>query len=409
MHTWRKVGCCLAAAVALSASAVTIQVDQVKQRYPWNGIVDIDYTLTYQDGESLLNPTTDRIWFKVINNAVEPATTNVALCLDKFPVPVSAGSHRIAWNANADKVNFVSKNVTVVASVSRYLERYMIVNLTEKDPDTGLFRVNFTIQKPEGGFDQDLYKGDKMVFRLVPPGAFTMGSPTTEVGRCPRMTDFGRDTEVQHPVMISKPMYVGIFPVTQKQWSLLVGNLPNSQSSAGNYKPVSIPRYSYARGGDWPTQTGVGSGSFIGILRAKTGYDFDLPTEAQWEYACRAGTTSAFNNGTESPDGLAQYNQTALADVGTFAPNAWGLYDMHGNIWEVCLDYWSTSPENLPVVDPVGPTTGEKIKGSVNRVIRGGRWAMQPSQIRSANRDGMAIDQEYSTGGNGIRVFLTVK
>lgn len=145
---------------------------------------------------------------------------------------------------------------------------------------------------------------------------------------------------------------------------------------------------------------------------------FDLPTVAQWEYACRAGTTSAYNNGGGTATDLellGRYidNGNAHTTVGSYASNAWGLYDMHGNIWEVCLDYWSASPENLPVVDPVGPTTSEpKNKDNQDcRTIRGGRWTMKPAQIRSANRDMMIVDPSivYATGNYGLRVFLTVK
>ena len=135
----------------------------------------------------------------------------------------------------------------------------------------------------------------------------------------------------------------------------------------------------------------------MGKLQAKTGLTFDLPTEAQWEYACRAGTTTALNSGKNltsivqdaamdevgryyynQSDGKGGYSQHTK--VGSYLPNAWGLYDMHGNVYEWCLDWYNRSYGTVAVSDPLGPTTGS------NRVFRGGGWYHAARICRSANR-----------------------
>ena len=137
------------------------------------------------------------------------------------------------------------------------------------------------------------------------------------------------------------------------------------------------------------------SGSFLGKLRAKTGQTFDLPTEAQWEYACRAGTTTALNTGKNLTStgwdyamdeaGRYSYNQkdgkggySEHTKVGSYLPNAWGLYDMHGNVGEWCLDWYTAGIGSSAVTDPKGPNSGEY------RVVRGGGWYGNAQSCRSA-------------------------
>jgi formylglycine-generating enzyme required for sulfatase activity len=141
---------------------------------------------------------------------------------------------------------------------------------------------------------------------------------------------------------------------------------------------------------NWPNIKTVDANSFVGLLRSKTGLSFDLPTEAQWEYACRAGTMSSYNNGgnTEADlktlgrysgnrnDGRGGYSEHTT--VGSYAPNAWGLYDMHGNVYEWSLD-WNGSLSNG--TDPLGPVSGSY------RVLRGGLWDGDASYCPSSRRN----------------------
>jgi formylglycine-generating enzyme required for sulfatase activity len=256
---------------------------------------------------------------------------------------------------------------------------------------------------PSGGWS-DEYKTGKLVLRRIPAGTFTMGSTTNEVG----WTSSG--SEVQHKVTLTKPFYMGVFEVTQRQWELATGKRPSYFRNTDFYatRPVEQVRHDAIRGADaglgWPTNGhAVDPGSFLGILREKTGLEFDLPTAAQWEYACRAGTTNALNSGKEltsatnacpNLDELGRYcfnggrdesgnwaaetcdTSEGTAAVGSYRPNAWGLYDMHGNVNEWCLDRGPVRDAS-DATDPAGPETGRY------RSNCGGCWLALPSECRS--------------------------
>jgi formylglycine-generating enzyme required for sulfatase activity/pimeloyl-ACP methyl ester carboxylesterase len=241
------------------------------------------------------------------------------------------------------------------------------------------------------------YKTTKIVLRRIPAGTFTMGSPSDELG--------WSTNETQHSVTLTQDVYVGVFEVTQRQWELVMGNRPAYFSSGSwEQRPVEQVSYNDIRGSSagtgWPAGNGVDAASFLGRLRARTGHTFDLPTEAQWEYACRAGTTSALNNGTNLQstgsdpnmdllgrywyNGGSNYSSDPIsggsAVVGSYLPNQWGLYDMHGNVWEWCLDWYQSALGTSAVSDPVGASSGSI------RVFRGGNWHYNAWFCRSALR-----------------------
>ncbi|MGB2820171.1 MAG: formylglycine-generating enzyme family protein, partial [Phycisphaerae bacterium] len=230
----------------------------------------------------------------------------------------------------------------------------------------------------------DLGKGVKMKLVLIPAGKFVMGSPETEAGR--------RDHEgPQHWVKISKPFYVGVTEVTQAQYEAIMETNPSKFKGAE--KPVEQVSWNDAV-------------EFCKRLSAKTRRRARLPTEAEWEYACRAGTRTRFSFG-DSDGELGDYawylgnSDKQTHEVGKKKPNAWGLYDMHGNVWEWCADWYEDSYyRSSPRTDPQGPSSGKC------PVLRGGSWCDNPPDCRSAYRLGIAPGGRHY-GNIGTRVAVS--
>jgi formylglycine-generating enzyme required for sulfatase activity len=200
---------------------------------------------------------------------------------------------------------------------------------------------------------------------------------------------------------------MGVFEVTQKQWERVMGDWPAFFHNPAHResRPVENISYDAIRGPGWPAPGGILDGdTFMGRLRARTGRAFDLPTEAQWEYAGRAGVGTSLHSGFNvtnleaeadaraSELGRYAYNggshyewnvdtNGATAAVGSYRPNAWGLYDFHGNVWEWCRDWYGAYPTSA--VDPAGAPTG------AYRVRRGGSWANSAGDCRLAFREGL--------------------
>ena len=155
-----------------------------------------------------------------------------------------------------------------------------------------------------------------------------------------------------------------------------------------------------SNGAKWPSSSAVDSDSFMGKLRARTGLDFDLPTEAQWEYACRAGTTTTYYWGNSMNGNYAWYSDNSSSTshiVGTKAPNAWGLYDMSGNMWEWCLDWYGTLAYGT---DPKGSSSG------TGRVGRDGSWHGSAGLCTSSYRyDGYSSAASYDRGFRLVRTL----
>lgn len=245
----------------------------------------------------------------------------------------------------------------------------------------------FATDHPKVDMTLDLGNGVTMKLVLIPAGTFTMGSPANEPGR-------NDDEGPQHKVTISKPFYMGIYTVTQEQYQQVMGINPSQCKGASN--PVEKV--------SWDDAT-----EFCKKLSQKTGRKVKLPTEAQWEYACRAGTTTAYNTGDTLSPGQANCDfswpnvspgrwekftawvrsfflsqkqpQDGPKPVGSFKPNGFGLYDMHGNIWQWCADWYGEDYyANSPTTDPAGPESGTV------RALRGGCWLDVPKSCRSVYR-----------------------
>jgi formylglycine-generating enzyme required for sulfatase activity len=235
-----------------------------------------------------------------------------------------------------------------------------------------------------------------MVF--IHPGTFLMGSPDFELDRS---TNEGPQTMVT----LTRGFWIGKFEVTQQQIVSLTGT--NNAIFVADNLPVDFLSWNIATNYcDTLTASERAAG------RIPAGYRYRLPTEAEWEYACRAGTTTAVGvgSGTSLSSAQADFDGGfpyggAPTDVfrysttpgGTFAPNAWGLYDMHGNVSEWCLDYYGPYPGGA-VTNPTGPSTG------TNRVLRGGNYASPGKNCRSARRDNRS--PTLRNFGQGFRVVL---
>jgi formylglycine-generating enzyme required for sulfatase activity len=218
--------------------------------------------------------------------------------------------------------------------------------------------------------------GVRQAFRWIPPGRFLMGSPPDEVERL--------DNEAQHEVILSKGLWLAETTCAQALWEAVMGKNPSRFKGAE--RPVEQVSWEDAM-------------TFIERLNAQVDdLNLRLPTEAEWEYACRAGTPTPFwfggNITTEQVNYHGDYSyaggekgeyRAETMEVKALPCNGWGLYQMHGNVWEWCSDWYGEYPEG-PVTDPVGPNTGE------GRVLRGGSWDSDGGGARSARRSSGAPD-----------------
>jgi formylglycine-generating enzyme required for sulfatase activity len=220
-----------------------------------------------------------------------------------------------------------------------------------------------------------------MKLKLIPAGKFMMGSPESDD------TAFA-DREPQHRVRITKPFYLGVYEVTQEQYEKKMGKNP-SRSFKGASDPVEMVSWDDAV-------------EFCTKLSAKEGKTYRLPTEAEWEYACRAGTTTVYSFGDDESQ-LGEYawyganSRQETHPVGEKKPNAWGLNDMHGNVSEWCADWYDGDYyKDASTDDPSGPVTGSY------RVFRGGDWWFGAGRCRAAGRG--AYEPAYRCTGLGFRV-----
>ena len=224
-------------------------------------------------------------------------------------------------------------------------------------------------QPGEGEITVDLPGGATMEFVWIEPGTFTMGSPESEPGR-------SDDEGPQHEVTISRGFWLGKYEVTQGQWESVMGTTPWSGRSYVQAN-AELPAVYIS----WEDVQ-----ELVQALNAAAGDSlYRLPTEAEWEYGCRAGTTTRWSFGDEAGE-LGDYawywgnlGERYAHQVGTKLRNPWGLFDMQGNVWEWCLDWWGTYPSEAQV-DPLGPSTGSR------RVIRGGYAELYAQYARSAVR-----------------------
>ena len=235
-----------------------------------------------------------------------------------------------------------------------------------------------------------------------------MGSPEDEPER-------SNSEGSQHEVTVPS-FFIGKYPVTQAQWQTVVA-LPKVNQNLE-------PDPSRFKGGDRPVEnvSWHDATEFCRRLAHKTGRPYRLPSEAEWEYACRAGTTTPFYFGETITTGLANYNGTdnkygsygrgpkgiyrkETTPVGSFPANAFGLYDMHGNVWEWCKDHWHSNYEGAP--KDGSPWIDTEAEEDASRVLRGGSWFFGPRYCRSACRFNLYAEFRFGNA-RGFRVVCSV-
>ena len=250
---------------------------------------------------------------------------------------------------------------------------------------------------------QEKKAGDRMVltikdveyaFRWCPPGTFTMGSPENEPGRLPN--------EKQFQATLTQGFWMLETQVTQEMWASVMGYNPSMfPTTLGASKKQPVEQVSWHECQEYITKLND-------LKIAPAGFKFSLPTEAQWEYACRAGTTTAYNFGDTLDKDKAMFGmnvtKTGTADVGTYPANTWGFYDMHGNVEEWCLDWHMEYPSGT-VTDPTGPS--EPPAGDPNwaRIHRGGGYDLDAQYLRSAYR-GFSSPTRSALASLGLRPVL---
>jgi formylglycine-generating enzyme required for sulfatase activity len=239
----------------------------------------------------------------------------------------------------------------------------------------------------------------KMKLVRIAPGKFTMGSPNDESER--------NSNEIQHEVQITRSFFLGVYTVTQAQYKKVMGKNPcwfsatgHGQASVRGLNTDDFPVENVS----WNDATAFCNK--LSALPAEKGASrfYRLPTEAEWEYACRAGTTTAYHTGKTLEAKHANFSGSSVnrvAKVGSYKPNAWGLYDMHGNVWQWCADwhddnYYRVSPKK----DPSGPKVGN------SREVRGGCFLNTARQCRAAYR--VYVHPTYASNHVGFRVACDV-
>ena len=356
---------------------------------PW-GKVALSYDVT---GTLPENADKYAVWAFVSNRTA--GTVQIGCNHLSGDTGLTVGRHHVVWDCEADGVVLVPSaflfGVGYRPSVEYPVsEKYCVIDLSG-GLNAVVYPVSYLSDIPSGRWTGE-YKTTKLVLRRIEAGSFVMGSDQTNESR---------------RVTLTKPFYMGVFEVTQKQWELVMGSWPGSSPSSSYGRGDTYPAYyvSYddirgsSSGAQWPASSAVDASSFLGRLRAKTGLDFDLPTEAQWEYAYRAGTTTTYYWGNSMDGAYAWYDSNSDSkthSVGTRLPNAWGLYDMSGNVWEWCRDWYGTLAYGT---DPVGSASGS------DRVRRGGGWINYSGRCTSSSR---YDDAPSARGGDGFRLSRTL-
>ena len=366
--------------VGLAAPEVTSII--VRQLWPWSSKLRVEYQITGATGSTDLDASV------TVGGVTTPVNAEYVdseiRSLDK---PVSGSIVIDAEKQFAGAGNNFAATVSLTASDAS-TRKYMVIDLSA-GKDAASYPVSYLSDEPAGGWT-DEYKKEKLVLRRVEAGTCSMGAYASTTG-------LGGQNDIYCPargVTLTHGYYIGVFEVTQRQWELVMNSHP-SQAGIGDTYPLENMSWEEVRGmtlgTNWPYSAEVDASSFIGKMRARTSLRVDLPTAAQWENAAHAGCAglSGLPNGTHATaiddSALLAYAHigSAAVPVGTLQANNWGLYDVLGNVAELCVDRFQQSGKmesheygNFRK-DPVGPGNSYTRTnwGGIFRVIRGGGFS----------------------------------
>lgn len=380
----------LCAALLGSPFLQAVEVTGVKahSQWPWGSDVEVEFTIA--------NPATEteRYLIEISGVANEGRDVLVAKTLADEPV-CRKGTHRITWRFAKDYPNYRAADLILKVKATPYAAStgaYLVFDLSAGSTAKSYPHWYTTVAPQVEKNVEQTCKTTEMWFRRVPGGTCVQGGG-----------DGGNNALPERPVTIKNDYYVAIFETTKQQWYQVLADwsgawtdeASRSARPVENITDIGNKRANGAIRGNWNTSDAQAASSgrpcdgnsFVGYLRSRTGFtEIDLPTEAQWEHACRAGTTGERHSDLPISQlarmGAADSDKTVGPDlggpaiVGSYEPNPWGLYDMYGNVLELCLDRWSASPTGVArdkaETDPLGPVD---VDNNNYRVCRGGYYA----------------------------------
>ena len=331
----------LASAALAASAATTITVDNVVQRWPWNNKVDITYTIG--GGQDLADGSFQKIVFTTVIDGVTYTIDGVK----DVGASANAGTHTVTWTLPSGvKSTSCTMSAAVYAADAPSGDDYMIIDLT-KTSDNVIFEGLLATQDASNErYNTATYKTDKLVLRKVPAGGLY---PTGDSANY----SSGNAADSAKTWTTAKDYYIGVFPVTQYQYKKLYGSNPSAKTStiSGNttdHRPVEQVSWDDLRLSTTASTSSIpavasNSGTFFQRLNYITGnqYNFDLPPEVMFEIAERAGATTTYYWGNTMVTNYvvcSDNSGSSTVAVGSRLPNAWGLYDTAGNVWEWCLD-----------------------------------------------------------------------
>ena len=399
--------CSMSVGAVLLATAGDPQVTNVSTADTAGNIVSVSYRLTGAPAVVTFSVETNAgegAWLKVPDSATACSWGDVS----RLVQPDTETDKVFWWRPDACwqgiKVTDASVRLRVTAWPTNNPPDYMACDLAL----TNFVRYYVSAEAVPGGVTNDIYKTDRLLMRRIPATGveWRMGRGIKEQKTPfdPGMCSYTLPCNV----VLSKDYYIGVFEMTQRQFYLFTKTTPSAFSKANGYADGDMRPVESMGVDNYSTVTG-----YLPKLKAITGVDFRLPSEAQWEFACRAGTTEAFYNGSDvlsDADAIAWHKDNSAVDgtqqthvVGTREPNAFGLYDMIGNVWEVCRDWWLEQP--FGTADQVDP---EVTQAQSHHVRKGGGWFATCSQwCNSSGRYECSTPSSWWGGANSVGFRLS--